>query len=329
MPNINHKRLKSLAWATGPDVTGRGWERQCRSGQRLTVATGSARAQTARAQPLSRETARRPDPHQQGTGQPAKRTGYTIAHAGRQVRFGPVAFWIAVGTIVIMAGWSITTATYFAFHDDVLKGLIARQAEQQFAYEDRIAELRAQIDRTTSRQLLDQEQFEQKLDELMRRQSTLESRATALGGVADPATTGSIKPTGRGVPDLTGRKAVADQRPCSRRSVATAASSPSIASKAWDASRPRSIASKAARPPRSARSRSATKARPAMLRGVFASLGLKSDAALAADRRPVRPGKATARKPKLRARPDPQRTWRAPMPSGSATRWSRCRCANR
>ena len=118
---------------------------------------------------------------------------YTIAHAGRQVRFGPVAFWIAVGTVVIMAGWSVTAATYLAFRDDVLRTLIARQAQQQFGYEDRIAELRAQIDRTTSRQLLDQEQFEQKLDDLMRRQATLESRATALGNLADPTTTGSIE----------------------------------------------------------------------------------------------------------------------------------------
>jgi len=121
-------------------------------------------------------------------------SAYTIGHAGKQVRFGPVAFWIAVGTVVIMAAWSLTSATYLAFRDDVLRSLIARQAEQQFGYEDRIAEMRAQIDRTTSRQLLDQEQFEQKLDELMRRQSLLESRATALGGGVDPATTGSIKP---------------------------------------------------------------------------------------------------------------------------------------
>jgi len=145
---------------------------------------------------------RKHEPHHEGRHQPAKASnGYTITHAGRQVRFGPVAFWIAVGSIVVMAGWSAMTATYFAFRDDVLKGLIARQAEQQFAYEDRIAELRARIDRTTSRQLLDQEQFEQKLDDLMRRQTTLESRATALSGAAaDPATTGSIKssaPTGK------------------------------------------------------------------------------------------------------------------------------------
>ena len=88
---------------------------------------------------------------------------------------------------------SATTATYFAFSDDVLKGLIARQAEQQYAYEDRIAELRAQIDRTTSRQLLDQEQFEQKLNDLLRRQTALESRATALSGISDPTTTGSLR----------------------------------------------------------------------------------------------------------------------------------------
>jgi murein DD-endopeptidase MepM/ murein hydrolase activator NlpD len=140
-----------------------------------------------------REAARQPVPRQRGGNEAAARASYTIAHAGRQVRFGPVAFWIAVGTVVIMGGWSVTAATYFAFRDDVLRSLIARQADQQFAYEDRIAELRAQIDRTTSRQLLDQEQFEQKLDELTRRQATLESRANSLGGIADPATTGSIR----------------------------------------------------------------------------------------------------------------------------------------
>jgi murein DD-endopeptidase MepM/ murein hydrolase activator NlpD len=152
----------------------------------------------ARAAPTSSEPLRRPQPPQRRASQPRARAGYTLAHAGRQVRFGPVAFWIAVGTFVIMAGWSITTATYFAFHDDVLKGLMAREREQQYAYEDRIADLRAEIDRTTSRQLLNQEQFEQKLDELMRRQAALESRASALSGIADPNVTGSVRPGRRG-----------------------------------------------------------------------------------------------------------------------------------
>ena len=118
---------------------------------------------------------------------------YTIAHAGHQLRLGPIAFWIVVGTLVIMAGWTTITATYFAFRDDVLTRLITRQAEMQFAYEDRIAEMRAQVDRITSRQLLDQEQFEQKLDHILRRQAVLESRAAILGGVADPTVTGSVR----------------------------------------------------------------------------------------------------------------------------------------
>ena len=125
---------------------------------------------------------------------------YTVVVAGRQVRLGPVAFWIVVGTLVIMAAWTLTTATYFAFRDDVLTRLIARQAEMQYGYEDRIAELRAQVDRMSSRQLLDQEQFEQKLDGILRRQATLESRATALNALPDTTVTGSTKSVTRGEP---------------------------------------------------------------------------------------------------------------------------------
>jgi len=115
--------------------------------------------------------------------------GYTLMHGGRQIRIGPVAFWIVVGTLVVMAVWSVATGTYFAFSNDVLTRLIGRQAEMQFAYEDRIAELRGQVDRITSRQLLDQEQFEQKLGALLQRQSALEQRTSALGG---EITTGSL-----------------------------------------------------------------------------------------------------------------------------------------
>jgi murein DD-endopeptidase MepM/ murein hydrolase activator NlpD len=129
---------------------------------------------------------------------------YTLVHAGRQLRIGPIAFWIVVGTLVIMAAWSITTATYFAFRDDVLTRLVSREAEMQFGYEDRIAELRAQIDRLSSRQLLDQEQYDTKLDQVARRQATLESRAAALGALADPSLTGSIKqPAHAGAPPRT------------------------------------------------------------------------------------------------------------------------------
>ena len=166
-------------------------ERRCRngpSGHNYRADSGRMVPRGARAAPQA-ASSRRPRLYHPAD----RRTDYTIAHAGHQFRLGPVTFWIAVGSLVIMAGWSLATGTYFAFHDDVLSRLIARQKEQQFAYEDRIAELRAQVDRITSRQLLNQEQFDQKLEQIMRRQATLESRASTLAGVPDPTPTGSIK----------------------------------------------------------------------------------------------------------------------------------------
>jgi Peptidase family M23 len=144
----------------------------------------------------------RTSPPQRGTAATAiaaaDYTLYTLAHAGRQLRLGPIAFWAAVGSLVIMAAWTIITATYFAFRDDVLTSLIARQAEMQFAYEDRIAELRAQVDRMSSRQLLDQEQVEHKLDQILHRQTMLEQRANTLNTLPDLGITGAIRSPGRG-----------------------------------------------------------------------------------------------------------------------------------
>ena len=144
-----------------------------------------------------RRSPRQPVGHASTAVQRAQ-NGYTLVHAGKQVRFGPVAFWIVIGTVTALGMWSAATATYFAFRDDVLTRLIARQAEMQYAYEDRIAELRAKVDRTTSRQLLDQEQFDQKLEQVMRRQTALESRATAMGSIPDMQPTGSIRAPSRG-----------------------------------------------------------------------------------------------------------------------------------
>jgi murein DD-endopeptidase MepM/ murein hydrolase activator NlpD len=115
----------------------------------------------------------------------------------RRARLGPIAFWVVIGTLVVMTAWTIATITYFAFREDVLAGLLARQAQMQFAYEDRIAELRARIDRFSSRQVIDQEDYDKKLEQILRRQTALESRAGALNGLGDA--TASIKqPPARG-----------------------------------------------------------------------------------------------------------------------------------
>jgi murein DD-endopeptidase MepM/ murein hydrolase activator NlpD len=136
---------------------------------------------------------------------------YTLGHGARQVRLGPIAFWTIVGALVVMTAWSLGTASYFAFREDLLTRLISRQAQMQYGYEDRIAELRAQVDRLASRQLLDQEQYEQKLEQLVRRESLLESRAAALSGLPDQMSTGSIRPTNR--PPIAGDKPIPSLKP--------------------------------------------------------------------------------------------------------------------
>lgn len=140
---------------------------------------------------------RRPAAAAAAAHHPRPSSAYVIAHAGKQVRIGPVIFWIVVGTVTVLGAWSAATATYFTFRDDVLTRLLARQAEMQYSYEDRITELRARIDRTTSRQLLDQEQFEQKLDQIIQRQAALDQRTAALGTLPENTVTGSVKPAAR------------------------------------------------------------------------------------------------------------------------------------
>jgi murein DD-endopeptidase MepM/ murein hydrolase activator NlpD len=151
-------------------------------------------AETAKRKPAKPAVSAKPAT----AAKPQERGAFTVGHAGRQVRIGPVAFWTVVGSLVIMAGWSVMTATYFAFQDDVLTRMISHEAEMQSAYEDRIAEMRAQVDRVTSRHMLEQEQIEQKLEQIVHRQSLLEQRATSLGTVADPAATGSVRPPRNG-----------------------------------------------------------------------------------------------------------------------------------
>jgi murein DD-endopeptidase MepM/ murein hydrolase activator NlpD len=110
----------------------------------------------------------------------------------RDVRVRPLAFWSACLVMGLLLVWSGATAAYFAFRDDVLKRLVSRHTEMQFAYEDRIADMRAQIEKLTSRQLLDQEQIDTKLETIQKRQAALEARAGVIAQIAaDPTQTGS------------------------------------------------------------------------------------------------------------------------------------------
>ena len=188
------------------------------------------------------------------------------------------------------------------------KGLIARQAAQQYAYEDRIAELRAQIDRTTSRQLLDQEQFEQKLDELLRRQAALESRADGAERPRRPGDDRLDQPaTGGSDPN---RSAIhccaAAARPWHSLEPSRAARAGKQADIGTKLGRVEASLDRVERHQTAALDADAARyeGRTRQVRAVLDDLGLKFNADAGGNRRPVRAGQDAAGKPKFRPRAD-------------------------
>ena len=75
--------------------------------------------------------------------------------------------------LVVTAVWLIATGTYFAFRDDALTRLIGVQTEPQIFYEDRSADLRAQVDGITSQKDLDQAMVEQRVNALRQQQARI------------------------------------------------------------------------------------------------------------------------------------------------------------
>ncbi|MCO5073642.1 MAG: M23 family metallopeptidase [Rhizobiaceae bacterium] len=113
-----------------------------------------------------------------------------IIARGEEIRHFTLTPWkvAALGTVCTAIAICYLLATsYLVLRDDLIGASVARQARMQQAYEDRISALRAQVDRITSRQLLDQKLVESKVSELLERQSMLSQRHGRLGPLLERA----------------------------------------------------------------------------------------------------------------------------------------------
>lgn len=102
-----------------------------------------------------------------------------IIARGDDIRHFTIRPWMAALAGSIVAAFAIgylLATSYLVLRDDLIGATAARQARLQQSYEDRISALRAQVDRITSRQLLDQQLMESKVAELMSRQAELAQR---------------------------------------------------------------------------------------------------------------------------------------------------------
>ena len=59
----------------------------------------------------------------------------------------PMTLWAVISLFPLSLLWGGAATLYFAFHDDMIGVYLTHQAEMQSAYEDRIAEARAEVDR--------------------------------------------------------------------------------------------------------------------------------------------------------------------------------------
>lgn len=138
-----------------------------------------------------------------------------MANSNHSRQFGkrrePVQIVIANGSNVrsfFLKPWITTTVTLFAivftvtylaatsylvFRDDLITFSDHRTDRMRHDYEDRIAYLRSQIDKMTSRSLVDQETLEAKLEIMLRRQDELSTRHEIITSVLDLARHTGIK----------------------------------------------------------------------------------------------------------------------------------------
>src|SRR4051812_24984736 len=108
---------------------------------------------------------------------------------------------IGVGVVLCgLAAWASGVTWYLLNHDDIAAGFLARQTALQYAYEDRIAALRAQVDRVASQRLLEQNGLEGRVSDLIARQVQLETRQAVLttragaSGGTGPSSTAKAAP---------------------------------------------------------------------------------------------------------------------------------------
>ncbi|MBX4901972.1 peptidoglycan DD-metalloendopeptidase family protein [Rhizobium bangladeshense] len=119
-----------------------------------------------------------------------------ILASGDKVRHMTIRPWMAAVAFCFLGVFSIgylLATSYLVLRDDLIGATMARQARMQHDYEDRIAALRAQVDRITSRQLLDQQVVEDKVDKLMEQQMALTSRHGKLDNLLDRAESSGLR----------------------------------------------------------------------------------------------------------------------------------------
>jgi len=113
----------------------------------------------------------------------------TFARNGKvtSIKVRPWAAAVGLSALALCLTAYIGATAYLIYRDDLLGATLARQVNMQYAYEDRIAALRSEIDRVTSRYVVAAQGVEEQVATLLRRQAEIEGRQDALDDLAEKA----------------------------------------------------------------------------------------------------------------------------------------------
>ncbi len=100
----------------------------------------------------------------------------------------PWALYAAAGIFPLCGVLYFSASLVYIMRDDVVTGMYQRQRAMQQAYEDKLAEMRSQVDRVSSKQLLNQNSLEGKLHRLISRQAMLETRSAVIARLTNSVT---------------------------------------------------------------------------------------------------------------------------------------------
>jgi murein DD-endopeptidase MepM/ murein hydrolase activator NlpD len=122
----------------------------------------------------------------EGYPQPVWRCCLSLSRSDvtRSFSLGRTGAGIVAALALLAFAWTACITLYVAFHDDVVRAILARQAEMKAAYEDRLAEADARLDEAASQQLLERNSFKAAVSEITSRQARLEQRGMIVAELA-------------------------------------------------------------------------------------------------------------------------------------------------
>jgi murein DD-endopeptidase MepM/ murein hydrolase activator NlpD len=122
-------------------------------------------------------------PSQQRAFGQRKMPSRVIIARGSKIRTFAVRPWVfgtVVGIFLMFTAGYVAATGYLVYRDDIVGATFERQAGMQRAYEERIALLRSELDRVTSRHIVETQTIESQVGSLVQRQELIDRRQAVL-----------------------------------------------------------------------------------------------------------------------------------------------------